>query len=222
MVSAESRSTARPGIVLAATLGLAAACWAAAVWLMQGMDMGVATRPGSFAFFAAAWVTMMAAMMLPGAAPAVARHARVSGTIRGAILFTGAYLTIWALAGLAAYGLDLPHGPLAAGAVVIAAGAYELTPVKRHYRQRCREEAGSGLGFGLCCIGSSIGPMAMLVALDVMSLFWMSIVAVLAGAQKLLPAKAAIDIPIALALIGLGIVVTIEPSLIPGLMPPAM
>ena len=85
-----------------------------------------------------------------------------------------------------------------------------------------REEAGSGLGFGLCCVGSSIGLMAMLVALDVMSLFWMSVVAVLALVQKLLPARAAIDIPVALALIGLGLVIVINPSLIPGLMPPAM
>src|SRR5215475_5484191 len=155
MATTASRSAAAPGIVLVATLGLAAACWAAAAWLMDGMDMGVTTRPGSFGFFAAAWVTMMAAMMLPGAAPAVARHARMTGTIRAAVLFTGAYLAIWALAGFVVYGLDQPHGSLAAGAVVIAAGAYELTPVKRHYRQRCREIAGSGIGFAMCCIGSS-------------------------------------------------------------------
>ena len=222
MMHAESRRAAGPAIVLAATLGLAAACWAAAAWLMDGMDMGVATRPGPFGLFAAVWVTMMAAMMLPGAAPAVARNARLSGGIRPAVLFTIAYLAIWALAGLVAYGLDRPHGSLAAGIVVIAAGAYELTPVKRHYRRRCREEAGSGLGYGLCCAGSSIGLMAMLVALDVMSLFWMSVVAVLALVQKLLPARAAIDIPVALALIGLGLVIVVNPSLIPALMPPAM
>jgi predicted metal-binding membrane protein len=213
---------AAPAIVLTATLGLAAACWAVAAWLMAGMDMGVATQPGSFGFFAAAWVTMMAAMMLPGAAPAVARHARVRGTVRAAAPFAGAYLAIWALAGVVAYALDRPHGPLAAGLVVIAAGAYELTPVKRHFRRRCREEAGSGLAYGLCCVGSSIGLMALLVALGVMSLLWMSIVAVLAFAQKLLPAKAAIDVPLALALIGLGLVIVISPALIPGLMPPAM
>jgi predicted metal-binding membrane protein len=221
VANVESRNAAPP-VVVAATLGLAGASWTAAIWLMHGMDMGVATRPGSFGFFAAVWVTMMAAMMLPGAAPAVARHARVSGTIRAAILFTGAYLAIWALTGLAAYWLDRPHGTLAAGVMVIAAGAYELTPTKRHYRRRCREEAGSGLGFGLCCIGSTIGLMAMLVALDVMSLFWMAVVAALACAQKLLPAKAAIDVPVALALIGLGLVIVIEPALIPGLTPPAM
>src|SRR5215469_7354769 len=193
MGNAESQRVANPAIVLAATLGLAAACWAAAAWLMGGMDMGVATRPGSFGFFAAAWVTMMAAMMLPGAAPAVARRARVRGKVHAALPFAGSYLAIWALAGVVAFALDRPHGSLAAGAVVIAAGAYELTPVKRDFRRRCREEAGSGLRFGLCCVGSSVGLMAMLVALDVMSLFWMSVVAVLACAQKLLPAKAAID-----------------------------
>jgi predicted metal-binding membrane protein len=221
-VNVESRGAAAPPIVLAATLGLAAACWAVTAWLMDGMDMGVATRPGAFGFFAAAWVTMMAAMMLPGAAPAVARYARMTGKARAAVPFAGSYLAIWALAGVVAYALDQPHGSLAAGAVVIAAGAYELTPVKRHFRRRCREAAGSGLGFGLCCVGSSIGLMAMLVALNVMSLFWMSVVAVLACAQKLLPAKAAIDVPLALALIGLGFVIVIAPSLVPGLTPPMM
>ena len=51
---------------LAATLGLAAVCWVVSVWQMTGMDTGVATRLGSLGFFAAVWVAMMAAMMLPG------------------------------------------------------------------------------------------------------------------------------------------------------------
>jgi predicted metal-binding membrane protein len=222
MVSVESRRATAPATVLAATLGLAAACWAAAAWLMHGMDMGIATRPGAFGIFAAAWVTMMAAMMLPGAAPAVARHARERGQARAAPLFAGSYLAIWTLAGVVAYALDRPHGPLAAGVVVIAAGAYELTPVKRDFRRRCREESGSGLRYGLCCAGSGLGLMAMLVALGLMSLLWMAVVAVVTGAQKLLPARTAIDVPVALALVGLGIVIVIAPALIPGLMPPAM
>lgn len=120
MANVASRRAVAPAMVLTATFLLAAACWAAAVWLMRGMNMGLATRPGAFGFFAAAWVTMMAAMMLPGAALAVARHARVNGTVRAAVLFTCAYLAIWALAGLVAYGLDRPHGPLVAGVVVRA------------------------------------------------------------------------------------------------------
>jgi predicted metal-binding membrane protein len=221
-MNVESRRSAAPPIVLAATLGFAAVCWATAAWLMRGMDMGVATRPGAFGLFAAAWVTMMAAMMLPGAAPAVARYARMTGQARAALPFAGSYLAVWALVGVVAYVLDQPHGSVAAGAVVIAAGAYEFTPVKRHFRRRCREDAGSGVGLGLCCLGSSAGLMAMLVALGVMSLFWMSVVAVLACAQKLLPAQAVIDVGLALALIGLGFVIVIAPSLVPGLTPPPM
>lgn len=213
-------TTARLTGALAVTFGGAAAGWVVAIWRMTGMDMGVATRLGSFTFFTAVWVAMMAAMMLPGAAPAVARRARITGTISAAALFTCAYLTIWAVAGLAAYGLDRPHGSLAAGVVVIAAGVYELTPVKRHYRQRCREVSGSGLGFGLCCVGSSIGLMAMLVVLGVMSVAWMSVIAVLVLGQKLLAAKAAVDVPLALAIVGLGIWIVLVPSSVPGLVPP--
>ena len=58
--------TAALAAALTATLGLAAAFWGIAVWQMHGMDMGVATRLGSFASFIAVWVVMMAAMMLPG------------------------------------------------------------------------------------------------------------------------------------------------------------
>ena len=171
--------------------------------------MGVATRPGAFGLFTAAWAVMMAAMMLPGAAPAFARHARASGTMRAALPFAGSYLAIWVLAGVAAYALDRPHGALAAGVVVIVAGGYELTPVKRRFRQRCRAESGSGLGYGL-------------VALDVMSLSWMAVITVVASAQKALPAKAVVDVPVALAIAGLGLAIVIAPSLVPGLMPPAM
>jgi hypothetical protein len=53
-----------------------------------------------------------------------------------------------------------------------------------------------------------------------MSVTWMSVIAVVVLAQKLLPAKAAIDVPLALAIVGLGILIITAPSSIPGLMPP--
>jgi len=205
---------------LAATAGLAAASWVIAVRQMRGMDMGVATRLGPFASFIAVWVVMMAAMMLPGAAPAVLRRAQASGGVRAVPLFIGSYLAVWALVGAVVYALYRPHGSAAAGAVAIAAGVYEFTPLKRHFRRRCRDGARSGFGFGLCCAGSSIGLMAMLVALGVMSVTWMSVIAVLVLAQKLLPAKAAVDVPLALAIVGLGIWIVLAPASVPGLMPP--
>src|SRR5580700_616219 len=104
---------------LAATLGLAAACWAVSVWQMNGMDMGTATPLGSFGFFIAVWAAMMAAMMLPGAAPAVLRRAQAGG-VRAVPLFVGSYLAVWALAGVLVYTVDRPHGTVAAGLVAIA------------------------------------------------------------------------------------------------------
>ncbi len=204
---------------LTATLGLAAASWVVAVRQMNGMDMGVATRLGSFGFFVALWVSMMAAMMLPGAAPAVLRRAHASGGVRAVPLFVGSYLALWALVGVGVYAVDRPHGTIAAGAVAIAAGTYEFTPLKRHFRRRCRDGVRSGFVFGLCCAGSSIALMLMLVALGVMSVAWMAVIAVLVLAQKVLPAKAAIDVPVALAIVGFGILIVIAPASVPGLTP---
>jgi predicted metal-binding membrane protein len=215
-----SATTLATATALTATLGVAAACWVFAVRDMNGMDMGVTTQLGSFAFFIALWVSMMAAMMLPGATPSVLRHAHANGRIRAVPLFVGSYLVVWALVGVAVYGADRPHGTIAAGAVVIAAGIYEFTPLKQHFRQRCRESVRSGFEFGLCCVGSSIGLMLMLVALGVMSVIWMVAIAVLVLAQKFLPAKATVDLPLALAVVGLGVLILIEPSAVPGLMPP--
>jgi predicted metal-binding membrane protein len=221
--SATTATTAATAAVLTATLGLAAASWVVAVRQMNGQmnvtEMGVATPLGSFAFFVALWVSMMAAMMLPGAAPAVLRRAHNSG-VRAVPLFVGSYLAVWTVVGVAVYALNRPHGFVAAGAVAIAAGVYELTPLKHHFRRLCRQSVGSGFEFGLCCVGSSIGLMLILVALGLMSVTWMSVIAALVVVQKFLPAKAAIDVPLALAMVGLGVLIVIAPSSVPGLMPP--
>jgi predicted metal-binding membrane protein len=205
--------------VLAATLGLAAACWVVSVWQMNGMNMGTATPLGSFGFFITVWAAMMAAMMLPGAAPAALRRAQASG-VRAVPLFVGSYLAVWALAGVVVYAVDRPHGTFVAGVVTIAAGIYEFTPVKQRYRRRCREAIGSGLGFGMCCAGSSIGLMAVLVALGVMSVPWMVVITAIILAQKLLPPIAAVDVLLALAITGLGFWIVILPASVPGLAPP--
>jgi predicted metal-binding membrane protein len=212
--------TAATVSALAATLGLAAAAWVVTVWRMSGMAMGVATRLGSFGFFVGVWVSMMAAMMLPGAVPAVLKGAHASGRVRAAPLFVGADLAVWALVGAAVYAVYRSHGTVAAGVVAVAAGVYELTPLKRHFRLRCREGVRSGLGFGLNCVGSSVGLMLLLVAVSVMSVAWMAVIAVVIVAQKLLPANVAVDVPLALAIVGLGVLIVIAPSSVPGLTPP--
>jgi predicted metal-binding membrane protein len=218
MAIADKAVQPRPA-ALTATFGLAAASWVVAVRQMNEMDMGVETRLGSFAFFVALWVSMMAAMMLPGAAPAVLRRAHATGRVRAVPLFVGSYLAVWTLVGVAVYAVYRPHGSFAAGVVAIGAGVYEFTRVKQDCRRRCRESTGSGFEFGINCVGSSIGLMLVLVASGVMSVTWMSVIAVLVVAQKLLPARAAVDVPLALAIVGLGILIVIAPSSVPGLMP---
>jgi predicted metal-binding membrane protein len=211
--------SAARAVALTATLGLAAASWIIVAHQMSGMDMGVATELGSVAFFFGGWVPMMAAMMLPGAVPAVLEYARAAGRVRAVLLFVGSYLAVWAVVGLAVYALYRPHGALAAGVLTVAAGVYELTPFKRYFRRRCLTSSRSGFQFGLYCVGSSIGLMVLLVALGTMSLTWMSVVAVLVLVQKLLPPRASIDVPLAVAIIVLGIVIAVAPSAIPGLSP---
>ena len=219
-LSTNAKTIALITAALIATVGVAAVSWVVAIHEMNGMNMGVQSGLGSFGFFLALWVWMMAAMMLPGALPAVVRDTLVSKQIRSVPLFVVSYLAVWAIVGVAVYELYRPHSTVAAGAVTIAAGIYELTPPKRHFRRRCRETVSSGLGFGFFCVGSSIGLMAVLVALGVMSIIWMIAVAVLIVAQKLLPAKSAIDVPLALMIIGFGILIVIAPSSVPGLIPP--
>jgi predicted metal-binding membrane protein len=193
-------------IALAATLMLAAASWVVVTRQTNGMDMGVSTELGSFPNFTGYWVPMMTAMMLPGAAPAVLRRGRVQSMLT----FVGSYLAVWTLVGLAIYPVYRPHGTVAAGALTVAAGLYELTWFKRACRRRCKEPIRSGFEFGIICVGSSIGLMLMLVALGVMSITWMSLIAALVLAQKLLPEHRTVDVPVALAIVALGIAVTAD------------
>ena len=156
---------------------------------------------------------MTAAMMLPS----VVHVART-------VLFVAGYLSMWTMYGLAAYAFySLVSGPYVAGAVIVAAGLYELTPLKRRSLHECRTPPGSGNGFrsglanGLDCVGASGGLMAVLVALGVMSIFWMVVVAVAIFAEKVLPQGPRLPRLVAPALVALGIWVAVSPASVPGL-----
>lgn len=204
--------------VPAATLGLAIASWAVAVRQMSGtMDMGGETGLGSYSSFGLVWISMMAAMMLPGLAPVLVR---TSGRVGAVPRFLASYGAVWAVVGVALYAVYRPHGTVTAGALTIAAGLYELTPLKRRFRCSCRVHVGSGLGYGLACLGACGGLMLVLVAVDVMSVAWMGAIAVVVTTQKLLAPNRAVDVPVACALVALGIVLLIAPSAVPGVAPP--
>jgi predicted metal-binding membrane protein len=215
----EAAQATKTRIGLTMTAGLAAASWIVLLLQMRGMDMGVATELGPPASFLGWWVLMMAAMMLPGAVPAVLRCARDSDRLLAGPLFVAAYLAVWALAGVVVYAVYQPHPTFAAGVVVLGAGIYELTPLKRDFRRRCREHAGSGFAYGLCCAGSSLALMLVPVALGVMNLAWMALVTVVVTAQKLLPARAFVDAEQTLLIAVLGVLIMVAPSSVPGLTP---
>src|SRR5438034_1343788 len=141
-------------------------------------------------------------LLVAGAVPA-ARHVARLARRMPTLLFTAGYLGVWAGYGLLAYGVfrlltsfDIGWlawdrgGPYAAGGVIVAAGLYELTALKRLSLRRCRSAPHDGSAFrrgrahGLGCVGCSGALMAVLFVLGVMSLFWMAVVAAAIFAEK--------------------------------------
>ena len=194
------------------TVALAAACWFASMWQMRGMDMGAATSLGSPASFIEIWISMMAAMMLPAALPAVLAFVRADSRLVAGLWFVASYLGVWLVFGVAAYGLYRQHGYAVAGGLTILAGLYELTPLKRACRHRCREQVRSGGRFGVYCVGSSAGLMLMLLALGVMNVTLMVGVTAIGLAQKLLPPRPLLDVTLALAIVAFGVLVVVGPA----------
>lgn len=145
-------------LVLAGLAAVTVAAGLITLERMQGMDGGPGADLGSLGWFLGVWTTMMAAMMLPSAAPMVLLFDRVSREQRRrgrasvpTWVFVGGYLACWAGVGLLAYlatslartaGLgDLPwqnEGHLIAAVAIAAAGIYELTPLKRTCLKHCR------------------------------------------------------------------------------------
>jgi predicted metal-binding membrane protein len=216
----------------------AAAAWGVTVDRMRGMDAGPGTDLRGVGWYLGIWVTMTAAMMLPSAAPAARHVARLARRVP-TLLFTAGYLAVWTGYGLLAYGVfqlvtsfDISWlawdrgGPVAAGGVIVAAGLYELTPLKRLGLRRCRSAPlggnafRSGLAYGLECVGCSGALMAVLFVLGVMSLFWMAVVAVAIFAEKVLPRGPRLVPAFAVALVVLGIWVAVSPASVPGLTEP--
>jgi predicted metal-binding membrane protein len=171
---------------------------------MTGMTMGPTSDPGMSPTLPM-MICMMAAMMLPGAVPAIVWRARDRDGALAAPLFAGTYVGIWAVAAVSMWLLYRPPGDVTTGALLGAAGLYEITPLKRACRRRCREHVRSGMRFSFYCFGSSVGLMLVLVAVDVMSVPLMIAIAGVVLAQKLLPPLPALDTPLALALVATGI-----------------
>lgn len=237
----------RPFIL--ALLILAAASWAILIWqssMMKSMGMGLTMGMGA-ALFLAIWVVMMIAMMFPATATMNLAFARVqrerSSSRRPAVsswIFVGAYLLIWTLFGVFAYlgaiaasGLAqqipwiMPNAARIGGGILVLAGLYQLTPLKRACLAKCctpldfihggwRDGSTGafrmGLEHGIYCLGSNWLLFVLLFPLGIMNIAAMAGLTVVIFAEKMFPRWERIAQGVGLALILSGILVIVVPA----------
>jgi len=224
---------ARPMVAALVVLAVAAVAWAAMIEHarsmagMEGMDMGL----GPIESFAAIWVVMMAAMMLPSAIPVVLEFARTAERRRGWPVATGvlavAYLGVWLVFAVVCYAIytalrmPWPNQPVVVGLALAIAGVYSLSPIKRASQARCRElcalhgplpfnlmrsAAVVGVRYGLSCLGCSAALMVAMVLLGMSSLWWAVILGVVVLIYKLAPPLRLRDeLVLSAALVALGV-----------------
>ena len=162
---------------------------AALAWLV----VAAYEPPMGPAGFLVGWTLMMAAMMLPSIVPLAAL---LPG---GQTALAAGYLSTWVATGLVPWeAMERGFSP-ALPLVLAAAGAYELTPLKRACLRRCRNPIGFvmarpgtgpfrlGLGHGLWCIGCCVGLMVVLVLAASMSLWAAAILGGVVLVQKVMP-----------------------------------
>jgi predicted metal-binding membrane protein len=249
--------------ILVALLALSAISWAVVLWqagtirpagdaMAGGMASGVdgLTMGMTAPVFLATWVVMMAAMMLPSAAPMILMFDAIqAGRSRGGrstvptSVFVGGYLVVWAAFGVAAYvGALLAGGlsdawpdvamiaPRIGGAVIVAAGIYQLTPLKQACLSKCRTPthfvlsswrdglAGTfrmGLGHGAYCLGCCWLLFVILFPLGIMNVAAMAVVALLVLAEKTLPVGRRISQLVGVVLVAVGLAIVLLPGLLP-------
>jgi predicted metal-binding membrane protein len=194
---------------------------------MAAMDPAMTMPPmdaHNLVLLLAMWCVMMVGMMLPSAAPMILTFAAINQRRRQrgqpyvpTALFTAGYLAAWAgfsvVATLAQWGLErlallAPMAmkitsPSLGGGLLIAAGLYQLTPLKQVCLDHCRSPfdflinrwrdgaAGAwrmGWSHGLYCLGCCWILMALLFVVGAMDLLWVAGFAALVLVEKLLPA----------------------------------
>jgi len=241
-------------LILVSLLAIAAAAWALLAWQSAAMDEEMSLTMGlSPLVFIALWFAMMVAIMFPTAAPMILMFARVHNRRREegrnfvpTWVFASSYLLIWAAAGLAAYGAAVLGDELAGqsmwlmdnaarigGGVIIAAGLYQLSPLKRACLGKCRTPLGfilgswrdgvggsfrMGLEHGVYCLGCCWLLFAILFPLGMMNIAVLALITLLIFAEKSTPFGRHVAALAAVALIAYGILVVFVPDALPMMM----
>jgi predicted metal-binding membrane protein len=224
---------AKPTVAALVVLAVAGVAWAAMVQQsrsmagMDGMDMGL----GPIESFAATWVVMMAAMMLPSAIPVVLEFARTAEGRRGWQVATGmlavTYLGVWLIFGVVCYaiyeaaGMPWPNQDVVVGLALALAGVYSISPIKHASQARCRELCAlhgplpfnlmrsavvAGTRYGLSCLGCSAALMVAMVLLGMSSLWWAVILGIVVVIYKFAPPlRMRYELALSAALVALGV-----------------
>jgi predicted metal-binding membrane protein len=190
--------------------------------------------------FVSGWLVMVVAMMLPTSLPLVMLFQTMTrgrrGQARLIALLLGGYLAAWTAFGVLVYAADwglhwaIAHSHWLAdrawqlGALtVLAAGAFQFTPLKYHCLDKCRsplafiaerwhgnslnrEALSLGLAHGLFCIGCCWALMLLMFAVGAGNLAWMLILGAVMAVEKNLPWGRHIGKPVGVALLALGVV----------------
>ena len=205
---------------------------------MESMSGGDVLSLGAFLL---AWVAMMGAMMFPAVWPVVRLYGRAAAAGRVAPLpaFVAGYIGVWAALGLPGYlGWRVLMDPIAqgqawagrlAGAVLLVAAVWQVTPLKSVCLQHCRSPMSFFLRFGgsvtrplgalrmgarhgLYCLGCCWALMAVLVAMGTMNVAWMVGLALLILLEKNAPHGERIAVAAAAVFVTLGAVLVVHPS----------
>ena len=208
---------------------------------MAWMRMPGQTWPGATASFLGMWVVMMVAMMLPSLVPMLWRYRHAVGRTgerrlgRLTALVGAGYFFVWTAFGMAAFPLGvalaeiemrqpaLAHGvPIAAGVIVLIAGALQFTAWKARDLACCREAPGRGrvlhadagtawrygLRLGLHCGRSCANLMAIVMGVGIMDLRAMAVVTAAITLERLAPAGERVARVIGAVVIGAGLILT--------------
>ena len=182
-------SATSPRAVTVTLLAGSTLAWVYVVLVPGGMGMGLPA-------FVFAWTIMMAAMMLPSAAPFVMLYRR-GATGSHTMLLVAGYLAVWAAAGVPAW-LAMTFLPMTLAPIALAvAGVYQLTPLKTTCLRQCRSPADFlvqrwgrgalrlGVEHGVWCLGCCWALMAVLVLTGMMGIAWVVGLAALVALEKL-------------------------------------
>ncbi len=208
---------------------------------MNGMSMSVETM--SAAGFLLAWLAMMIAMMLPAMTPVVKLYALASRQRRVAPLsfFVSGYLVVWLILGVPAYfawrWLNVPMADGAdwvarlAGGAFVAAGIWQLTPLKELCLKNCRSPMSfflryggriqqplgasrMGATHGLFCVGCCWAMFVVLIAVGTMNIGWMLILTALIVTEKTFRHGERVATLAAIAFLILGALLLVSPGTI--------